>query len=406
MMDNKKRILVVTHQFTPHVSPRTTRWSILCDQLIDRGYQVTVLTGTKQDEQKKFNVLYFGSQKIGNFIDNTRRASNNSEKSNITKKLFFSLLKKVYRFFFRTFAWPDYSMFWLFSINRHRKNIPEYDLLISVSLPFTSHVAAYLINKKKGKKWIMDIGDPFYLKKAAPENNNYIYSYLNKYIENKFYRTANSVMFTHRESMQHHNNSFPVLISKAIVLPPVFEAINKVPCEKFDFDKRPLKVAYFGVLTQGVRDPSQFLIYINKLNLDMELHWYVNEDTKQMVRNSSNKNIKNIFHNLVAREEALSLMIEQYHALISIGNKNPFQLPSKIVEYISTGKPIIHFSEIENDPVEEVLNKRSNAIILCENSDLERTKNEIKEKLFIQIDMTSVSSYSSKSVADKLEQII
>ena len=86
MMDNKKRILVVTHQFTPHVSPRTTRWSILCDQLIDRGYQVTVLTGTKQDEQKKFNVLYFGSQKIGNFIDNTRRASNNSEKSNITKK--------------------------------------------------------------------------------------------------------------------------------------------------------------------------------------------------------------------------------------------------------------------------------------------------------------------------------
>ena len=80
-------------------------------------------------------------------------------------------------------------MFWLFTIYRHRKDIPEYDLLISVSLPFTSHVAAYLINKKKGKKWIMDIGDPFYLKNAAPENNKYIFSYLNKYSENKFYQT-------------------------------------------------------------------------------------------------------------------------------------------------------------------------------------------------------------------------
>ena len=406
MMSNKKKILLVTHQFIPHVSPRTTRWSILCDQLTSRGHQVTIITGTKQDEQKNYKVLYFGSHNIGKFIDNTRKASIHSEKSNVINKLFFTLIKKVYRFFFRTFAWPDYSMFWLFTIYRHRKDIPEYDLLISVSLPFTSHVAAYLINKKKGKKWIMDIGDPFYLKNAAPENNKYFFSYLNKYSENKFYQKADRVMFTHRESLKHHNDSFPVLSTKAIVLPPVFNVINKVQGERFDFNKRPLKIAYFGVFTHGVRDPSNFLIYIDNINLDIEIHWYVNEDTKQMIKNSSKNNINNIFHNLIPREEALSLMIEQYHALLSIGNTNPFQLPSKIVEYISTGKPIIHFSEIENDPVEEVLNKRSNSIILCENRTLEEIKKEIKEKLFIEIDMTSVKSYSSESVADKLEQII
>ena len=48
-MTDKTRILLVTHQFTPQVSPRTTRWSILCEELFERGYEVTVITGTKQD---------------------------------------------------------------------------------------------------------------------------------------------------------------------------------------------------------------------------------------------------------------------------------------------------------------------------------------------------------------------
>jgi hypothetical protein len=40
-------------------------------------------------------------------------------------------------------------------------------------LPFSSHIAAYIINKKLQKPWIMDIGDPFYLKTSAPENNRF-----------------------------------------------------------------------------------------------------------------------------------------------------------------------------------------------------------------------------------------
>ena len=59
-------------------------------------------------------------------------------------------------------------MLWYFSVRMKIKNIPDYDLLISVSLPFTSHLVAYTLNKKRGTRWIMDIGDPFYLKKDAP----------------------------------------------------------------------------------------------------------------------------------------------------------------------------------------------------------------------------------------------
>ena len=44
--------------------------------------------------------------------------------------------------------------------------------MFSVSLPFTSHLCASILNKH-ATDWIMDIGDPFSLKKDSPENNKF-----------------------------------------------------------------------------------------------------------------------------------------------------------------------------------------------------------------------------------------
>ena len=44
-------------------------------------------------------------------------------------------------------------------------------------------------------------------------------------------------------------------------------------------------------------------------------------------------------------------MINNFHLLLSIGNTNKYQLPSKVIEYISLGKPVIHFAEIPSDPM-------------------------------------------------------
>ena len=52
-MKNKK-ILIVSHQFLPFVSPRTTRWNLLIDELIKRGNEVTVLSGTNPENMEKY----------------------------------------------------------------------------------------------------------------------------------------------------------------------------------------------------------------------------------------------------------------------------------------------------------------------------------------------------------------
>ena len=77
-----KNILVVSHQFLPHISPRTTRWKLLIEELINQGNQVTVLTGTNpKDISKKYNILYFGNKGVSSAVNTLRIDSKNVNNS-------------------------------------------------------------------------------------------------------------------------------------------------------------------------------------------------------------------------------------------------------------------------------------------------------------------------------------
>ena len=60
---NNQKILLVSHQFLPHLSPRTTRWKTLVDKLIEMGNEVTILTGSSPDETvENYNILLTQSE--------------------------------------------------------------------------------------------------------------------------------------------------------------------------------------------------------------------------------------------------------------------------------------------------------------------------------------------------------
>lgn len=63
--------------------------------------------------------------------------------------------------------------------------------------------------------------------------------------------------------------------------------------------------------------------------------------------------------------------LDNADVLLSIGNKESPMAPSKIYEYISTGKPIIHFYTWDKDPCIEPLKKYGNAILINENKDFD-----------------------------------
>ena len=352
-MKNKK-ILIVSHQFLPFVSPRTTRWSLLIDELINKGNEVTVLTGTAPEElKKKYEVLYFGNKQFSSNINKVRKNSQNSS-NNYLKKIIYSILKTIYRFLFKTFSWPDYAMFWAFTIFKNRKRIDnKFDIIISVSLPFTSHLCAYILQKRISADWYMDIGDPFSLKINSPENNKIIYSFLNKYYEKKFYQNAKKIIFTHSEVAELHQDKFDIDRRKIVIGYPI-AVLNEKRIKNsltFNYEDTPLKIGYFGAFTKSVREPNNYIISIaNSLDDQIKHEWYINEESKKYF--TSIKNISSHqFLDILPREVALEVMVSKMHVLLSIGNFNKYQMPSKVIEYISLGKPVLHFAEIADDPL-------------------------------------------------------
>ena len=375
-MKNKK-ILIVSHQFLPFVSPRTTRWSLLIDELINKGNEVTVLTGTAPEELKKnYEVLYFGSKKFSSNINKVRKDSQDSS-NNFLKKIIYSILKTIYRFLFKTFSWPDYAMFWAFTIFKNRKRIEnKFDIIISVSLPFTSHLCAYILKKRISAKWYMDIGDPFSLKINSPENNKIIYSYLNKYYEKKFYQNASKIIFTHNEVAELHQNKFNIDRTKIVIGYPI-ALLNEKRINNslnFNYEDNPLKIGYFGAFTKSVREPNNYINNIaNSLDDDIKHEWYINKESKKYF--TSIKNISSHqFLDILPREIALEVMVSKMHILLSIGNFNKYQMPSKVIEYISLGKPVLHFAEIADDPLYNFNDQFDNLKIINSKT----TKNEIE----------------------------
>ena len=372
-----KRILIVTHQFLPFVSPRTTRWSYLIDELVGKGNKVTVLSGTNPENIKKnYDVIYFGNKKFSSNIRRVRQESNDST-NNLFKKNIYSILKKIYRFLFKTFSWPDYAMFWAVTIFRNRKRINDnYDIIISVSLPFTSHLCAYILKKRIHADWYMDIGDPFTLKINSPENNKIIYSFLNKIYERKFYKIASKVIFTHKEVAELHENKFNIDKSKIVIGYPIASVNeqNLYIASNYNYKVTPIKIGYFGAFTKSVREPNNYIDNIvNPFFEDVEHKWYINQESKKYFA-SINKTSLHKFIDIVQRKEALKIMVNEIHILLSIGNLNKYQMPSKVIEYLSLGKPVLHYAEIEDDPIYNFEKLFDNLKII----DSKTTKNEIE----------------------------
>ena len=372
-----KRILIVTHQFLPFVSPRTTRWSYLIDELVGKGNKVTVLSGTNPENiEKNYDVIYFGNKKFSSNIRRVRQESNDST-NNLFKKNIYSILKKIYRFLFKTFSWPDYAMFWAVTIFRNRKRINDnYDIIISVSLPFTSHLCAYILKKRINADWFMDIGDPFTLKINSPENNKIIYSFLNKIYERKFYKIASKIIFTHKEVAELHENKFNIDKSKIVIGYPIatVNEQNLNIASNYDYKVTPIKIGYFGAFTKSVREPNNYINNIvNPFFEDVEHKWYINQESKKYFA-SIKKTSLHKFIDIVQRKEALKIMVNEIHILLSIGNLNKYQMPSKVIEYLSLGKPVLHYAEIEDDPIYNFEKLFDNLKII----DSKTTKNEIE----------------------------
>ncbi|MCH8487512.1 MAG: hypothetical protein LAT75_11650 [Candidatus Cyclonatronum sp.] len=170
----------------------------------------------------------------------------------------------------------------------------------------------------------------------------------------------------------------------------------------YDADKT--NIVYMGTLFKSFRNPEYVYKVFRGLNEnnDSVLHFYTRGDCERMLLRYEKE-----MPGAVVREGYVSNSeIENIYAnadfLINIGVNNSTNISSKIFDYMSTGKPVIHFYYFDDDVNNAYLEKYPSAILikmdealLSEN--IARLKKFVAEKKGVQPDISHLNDSFEKN---------
>lgn len=321
----KKKILIVSASFYPENSPRSFRTTELAKEFARQGQNVIVITHKIPDIHNEFEKKY-------NLV--IKDLGKRKWKSIILKGTGISRLCRriILRLSLLLFEYPNIELFWM--VKKVLKNESGYNLLISIAVPYPVHwgVAASLTkNHKVSGTWVADCGDPY----IGRENDTFKVPFYFRYIEKWFMRKADYISVPTRGAIGGY---FPEFHPKIKVIPQGFRFEDYQIDSKIVINSKPI-FAYCGGFIPGRRDPSEFIQYLKQQPIDYEFHIYTT--TPEFIDHlTQEERAKIIVHNPVPRQELLKTL-RQMDFLINFENSGSKQTPSKLIDYLILGKPIL-----------------------------------------------------------------
>ncbi|QIV95707.1 hypothetical protein EDC55_10858 [Allofrancisella inopinata] len=255
----------------------------------------------------------------------------------------------------------------------HELNLLKPDVIIPFCLPYEGAYAA-VEYKKKYSAEVKII--PFLYDEFADNNslNRFVFLKKLKYFNNKKiedYIIKESYLISITESTINLNKEqkalkygFP-LLSEKIKLNPV----------EYSF-------IYAGAFYKKLRNPEQVLQIMKEVVIKLNgiFNIYSSGNCNSIVDKYCLKD-KVVRNEILSNEKVLEEMSKSNFLVIQ-GNKNTDQVPSKIIEAISFGKPIIYFYSDYNDVLLILLKKYGNAISIRLNCNIEESIDRICDFCF------------------------
>jgi len=379
------KILIIIYSYKPAISARAFRWAVIAEQWVLEGHEIDVLCSWRPDVPKKEILNGVRVYRVGESVFERLRYSLNGGRNPVISRNRNSsivsatgngagflkaakFVKGIYDLTWKKLYWPDYACLWFFPAVKKAKTLIKemhYNSVITVSLPFTGHLVGLALNNNNPDiQWLADSGDPFCFMDQTPTNNHCLYGWLNRKMEQKVFDRADHLAVTTELTARQYNMLFPGIKDKISVIPPLANINDEIDGADRDlFDRSKTIISFVGTLYKNIREPDGFLRIMEAvikenpyLSKRIELHFYG-------VRTNCDDNFKRFtmlqnmlhLHGTVPRNTAINAML-QSDLLINIGNSTTYQLPSKIVEYVSTGKPIINLCSIKEDSAMAYLN--------------------------------------------------
>ena len=238
-----------------------------------------------------------------------------------------------------------------------------YDAVIAVSAPYyiMQAVAESNINSSKMALQL----DPF--------TNNYTLSSQfkkrRKRIETRTYSEFNTLFagdYLYDDLMTIVSNEKENIVP--IPLPGLICDSMKDKPRVFDKDNKIVTLLFVGQFYENIRNPQYLLELFSCLPSNYILHIVGGGCDEQLEKYKPILGERLVRHGWVSKEDA-NAYIEQFDVLINVNNTITNQLPSKLFEYISTGKPIINLCKSEVCLSRPYMAKYKNGVCVVEKQD-------------------------------------
>jgi glycosyltransferase involved in cell wall biosynthesis len=307
--------------------------------------------------------------------------------------------------------WVPYAAAAAAKLIRTRK----IDAIYSTSPFLASHFAALWLKRKFGLPWIADFQDP--VCDNPFRNRNWFYPY-DPLLERRIFERADRVIANTDAIADVWRARYPARRDAISVLWNSYdpdEAIERVP----SLERGHRVLAHIGTLYGG-RHPGQLLDSLKRLGtsaeaLRVKLIGPIDDAVMSAYGASmaAMSDVVEVNNTLVPREEALRETAEaDCLLLLDVNERNTaFQVPSKLLDYIRIGKPILAYTPADS-PVDRILQQSGIAHVVIA-PDMPEAEADRRVQEFLSLPLTVrepsawfVRTFSARTQASTVAEMV
>lgn len=322
-MVKNNRVLVIKLSPVKGLNSSMMRALAAVKGLIEKGFVVDLLTLQASASHVLSEKEYEFMDKVNIIYANPNRTYSSLVAGSNTglKQKLVGMLRKVYH----TFSLFDYSGSIAKKIKIDILPETEYEYVLAVSDPKTTHIAAQklIAGGLKCNKLIEYWGDPLYgditLKSIYP-------SFVYKHIEKKLLSIADKIVYTSPFTLREEQKLYPEFKDKMIYSPTAYLEEKSLPPRNGKYT-----VGYYGAYPSNVRNIVPLYEACKKMENVVDLKIVGNSDLTL-------ENTKNIE---VYPRGDISAFEKITDLFVCVLNKNGTQIPGKLYHYAAYNRPVL-----------------------------------------------------------------
>lgn len=357
----KRSILIIDLEY--YINNANTLIINRISKLLSKSFNVTISTYNPLNTRKMESEGDIKIEVVPYYSLNAAMNSGKRHIGDIVKLMWFALKAKNQKN-----GIEEKNAVYFAKLIQNQVNIGSYDMIISFSNPFTSHYSANILARRYRIPWIAYYFDPFF--SNATLNSNYVD--IRKEREEQIITVANKILMTYPTNVDYITRA--ISFNERIIKAEMPGIRRDLYCIDKKQDRNIYKCYYIGNLYSDIRNPENVISFFASLENVADLFFvggfYGKEINIDLLPN-------NIHFLGVKSGEDLKTIYNNADFFVNIGNMVTNQMPSKVFEYISTGKPIINFYKNIECPTLLYTKKYDLALDINESeikSNIEKTK--------------------------------